>query len=67
MADFGYVILDTNLPTFMTIQACRMRGVCTTASNVLVLAPELEATRQECSRKLSEWPAFDAYESEWPA
>ena len=22
MTDFGYVILDTNLPTFMTIQAC---------------------------------------------
>ena len=24
MTDFGYVILDTNLPTFMTIQACIM-------------------------------------------
>ena len=24
MTDFGYVILDTNLPTFMTIQACRV-------------------------------------------
>ena len=22
MTDFGYVILDTNLPTFITIQAC---------------------------------------------
>ena len=24
MTDFGYVILDTNLPTFMTIQACKV-------------------------------------------
>ena len=24
MTDFGHVILDTNLPTFMTIQACSL-------------------------------------------
>ena len=27
MTDFGYVILETNLPTFMTIQACTMHIV----------------------------------------
>ena len=27
MTDFGYVILDTNLLMFMTIQACSMAGV----------------------------------------
>jgi len=27
MTDFGYVILDTNLHTFMTIQACKRSKV----------------------------------------